>query len=586
MNGEWSLDALYLGFDDPKYQADRVRLTALCAALNDLTGRLAGMEPAQALHQVLSLQEELRQLSTLLMGYSSLRQSTNSRDADAVSNMGQLQAELSSVSGANAAFEAYVAALPDLEPLLAADPFLADYRYLLESIRRDSRYLLPAREEEILSRMNISGGSAWSQQQGHLTSAVEVDFRGGKTNLSAIRNMAYDPDPALRRDAYEAELACYPKIADAVAFSLNSIKLQVIQECQLRGYDSPLDQTLQGARMERRTLDALLSAMNDYLPRFWKYLRVKARVLGHEGGLPWYDLFAPMGENSRKFTIESARDYLLHVFASFDGQLHDMAAQAFDEHWIDFYPHDGKRGGAFCSGLQPIRQSRILTNFDGSFSDVVTLAHELGHAFHNVNLYDHRPLNKSYSMPVAETASNFNECIVNGYAIRHARSDAEKLALIESQLSDTTQIICDILSRYLFETAVFDQRASRFMDSQALCGIMLNAQKQAYGDGLDHSLLHPYMWVCKSHYYSTGRSFYNFPYAFGGLFARGLYAQYEEEGSAFVPKYKTLLHTTSVASVEDTAKIAGLDLTDKAFWARGLESYAQMIDQFIALAQK
>ena len=172
MNGEWSLDALYLGFDDPKYQADRVRLTALCAALNDLSGRLADLEPVQALHQVLSLQEELRQLSTLLMGYSSLRQSTNSRDADAVSNMGQLQAELSSVSGANAAFEAYVAALPDLEPLLAADPFLADYRYLLESIRRDSRYLLPAREEEILSRMNISGGSAWSQQQGHLTSAV------------------------------------------------------------------------------------------------------------------------------------------------------------------------------------------------------------------------------------------------------------------------------------------------------------------------------------------------------------------------------------------------------------------------------
>ena len=260
------------------------------------------------------------------------------------------------------------------------------------------------------------------------------------------------------------------------------------------------------------------------MPKFWDYLKATSHALGHEGGLPWYDLFAPMGHNSQQYTINTARDYLLEVFSSFDPALHDMVARAFAERWIDFYPHDGKRGGAFCSGIQPLRQSRILTNFDGSFSDVVTLAHELGHAFHNVNIYDHRPLNKGYSMPVAETASNFNECIVNGYAIAHAQSDAERMALIESQLSDTTQIICDILSRYLFESAVFEQRAGRFMDSDALCALMLDAQKKAYGDGLDHDVLHPYMWVCKSHYYSSGRSFYNFPYAFGGLFARGLYS--------------------------------------------------------------
>ncbi len=586
MNGQWSLDALYKGFDDPKYLADRKKLTALCGRINELAGKLTDLAPGEALHQALALQEQLRETSSLLASYSSLRQSTNSRDTEAVSNLGQLQAELGSVAGAGAAFEAFVAAIPDLEPLLAADPFLEAYRYRLETIRRDSQYLLSAREEEILARMDISGGSAWSQQQGHLTSAVEVDFRGGKTNLSAIRNMAYDADPAVRKEAYEAELACYPKISDAVAFSLNSIKLQVLNECELRGYESPLDQTLKNARMERQTLDALLSAMEDYLPRFWEYLRVKAEVLGHKDGLPWYDLFAPMGSNSEKYTIETARDYLLHVFSSFDGELHDMVARAFAEDWIDFYPHDGKRGGAFCSGLQAIRQSRILTNFDGSFSDVVTLAHELGHAFHNVNIYEHRPLNKGYSMPVAETASNFNECVVNGYAIAHAGSDAQKLALIESQLSDTTQIICDIYSRYRFETEVFANRSRKFMGSDELCRIMLEAQKQAYGTGLDHEVLHPYMWVCKSHYYSTGRSFYNFPYAFGGLFARGLYAQYEEEGAAFVPKYKKLLYTTTVASVEDTAKIAGLDLTTKEFWSRGLASYAAMIDEFIALARK
>ncbi len=586
MNGQWSLDALYRGFDDPKYLADREKLTNLCAELNALVPQLNSMAPAEALRKALALQEEITVTSSLLGGYAHLRTATNARDTEAVSHSGQLQAVSGTVAGANAAIEAYIAGIENLDAVIASDPLLEEYRFRLESIKADSRYLLTAREEEIMARMEISGGSAWSQQQGQLTSNVVVDYKGGKTNLSAIRNMAYEADPEVRRSAYEAELACYPKISDAVAFSLNSIKLQVINTCELRGYDSPLDQTLKRARMKRETLDALLSAMDDYLPKFWEYLKTKAHALGHENGLPWYDLFAPMGSNTKRYTIEDSRDYLLHVFASFDPQLHDMVAQAYADSWIDFYPKDGKRGGAFCSGMQAIRQSRILTNFDGSFSDVLTLAHELGHAFHNVQIYDQRPLNKRYSMPVAETASNFNECIVNGYALAHAGSDDERIALIESQLSDTTQIICDILSRYLFETAVFENRSSKFMGSDALCQIMLDAQKRAYGDGLDHKILHPYMWVCKSHYYSTGNSFYNFPYAFGGLFARGLYAQYEEEGTAFVPKYKKLLNTTPVASVEDTAKIAGIDLTDKAFWARGLASYAQMVDEFVRLVNK
>ncbi len=583
MNGQWSLDALYLGFDDPKYLADREKLTALCAELNAFVPQMNSMSPTEALHKALTLQEEISVTSSLLGGYAHLRSATNARDSEAVSHSGQLQAISGSIAGAKAAIEAYIASVEDLESIIASDPLLEEYRFRLESIKNDSKYLLSAREEEIMARMDISGGSAWSQQQGQLTSNVVVDYKGGKTNLSAIRNMAYEADPEVRKSAYEAELACYPKVSDAVAFSLNSIKLQVINACQLRGYESPLDQTLKQARMKRETLDALMDAMNDYLPKFWEYLKVKAKALGHKNGLPWYDLFAPMGSNSKRYTIEDARDYLLNVFSSFDSQLHDMVAQAFAENWIDFYPKDGKRGGAFCSGVQALRQSRILTNFDGSFSDVLTLAHELGHAYHNVQIYDQRPLNKSYSMPVAETASNFNECIVNGYAYKHAASDDERLALVESQLSDTTQIICDIMSRYLFETKVFENRSSQFMGSDELCQIMLQAQKTAYGDGLDHNVLHPYMWVCKSHYYSTGRSFYNYPYAFGGLFARGLYAQYEEEGAAFVPKYKKLLNATTVNSVEDTAKIAGIDLTDKAFWAKGLESYAQLVEEFVKL---
>ena len=231
--------------------------------------------------------------------------------------------------------------------------------------------------------------------------------------------------------------------------------------------------------------------------------------------------------------------------------------------------------------MECLNESRILTNYDGQFTDVVTLAHELGHAFHNQCIQSHRPMNKDYSMPVAETASTFNECVVMAAAIKAAKSDDERLALIESQLQDATQIICDIYSRFRFEAMVFANREEQFMNADALCGFMTEAQKQSYGDGLDHNCMHPYMWVCKGHYY--GPTFYNFPYAFGGLFARGLYAQYLTEGEAFVPKYKKLLYTTSIATVEDTAKVADIDLTDKEFWRAALQTIADQIDLFCQL---
>ena len=328
----------------------------------------------------------------------------------------------------------------------------------------------------------------------------------------------------------------------------------------------------------------MLSAMEEYSPKFWQYLKAKAKALGHENGLPWYDLFAPMGNASTSFTTEEARDYLLKQFSTFDEELAAMVARAFDEAWIDFYPHDGKRGGAFCSNVRKIGQSRILTNYDGMFTDVVTLAHELGHAFHNECIRAHRPLNQGYSMPLAETASTFNECVVMNAAIKTAADKEEKIALIESQLQDATQIICDIFSRYRFETMVFANREQQFMNADTLCAFMLEAQKQSYGDGLDHSCLHPFMWVCKSHYY--GPTFYNFPYAFGGLFARGLYAQYEKEGASFVPKYKKLLYTTPIATAENVAKVADLDLTDKEFWRGALQTIADQIDLFCALVEE
>ncbi len=581
--GTWDLSILYDGFDTPEYRADLQKLGELAPELAALAGRVGELAPADLVTEYIRLNEALSELTEKLAIYASLRSSANTRDSEANSMLGRIMALTSTLSAPSAVIEKAISEIDDLEGLVDSTPALAEYKYLVMNIKRDSRYLLSDKEENVLARMSISGASAWSDLQSALTSGVKATLGDEELTLSMVRNLAYFPDPVLRKQAYEAELACYDSIKEAVAFALNSIKLQVLTECDLRGYESPLAKSLYQSRMKRETLDALLGAMVEYLPAFHKYLRAKAHALGHEGGLPWYDLFAPMGKIESEFTVDTARDYLLGIFGKFDGELHDMVKCAFDNRWIDFYPREGKVGGAFDCGVPSAKQSRVLTNFDGSFSDVVTLAHELGHSFHDRQVFCHSILNQGYSMPVAETASTFNEVLVMETAIAAATDREEKLALIESQLMDACQIICDIYSRFIFERSVFENRPTEFLDPDRMCELMLAAQRTAYGDGLDGEVLHPYMWLCKGHYYSGGLSYYNYPYAFGGLFARGLYAKYREEGDAFVDTYKAMLRATSVTDVEECALVAGIDLTSKDFWRAGLRSIAERIDEFCAL---
>lgn len=587
MNSEWSLDELYKGFDDPKFVSDFARVDEMIARSNELAEEIGNLDGKEAVLRYIALQEEFSLLVHDLYSYASLRSSANTKDAEGASCIGRLMSKMSSTTRSETIVKRHIAELPNLDEIIESDPILKEYEYLLHCLRDDNKHMLNEQCEEIMSLYNISGGSAWSDLQGFLTSSVAVDYRGERIGLSSVRNLAYDPDPAVRRDAYDAELACYEKIKDSVAYALNSIKLQVINSSRLRGFESPLDEALYNARMTRETLDALLAAMNEHMDIFRRYLRIKAEALGHGNGMPWYDMFAPLTKGEgKKFTTEEARDYLVNIFKGFDSELADMVQRAFDEAWIDFYPRDGKVGGAFCADLEGHNQSRILTNFDGMLGDVVTLAHELGHAFHNLNVETHRPLNNGYSMPVAETASTFNENVVMEAAIDAAETDEDKLALIESQLMDAAQVICDIYSRFLFESSVFENRENHFMFADKLCELMLDAQKKAYGDGLDPEYLHPYMWLCKGHYYSSGLSFYNFPYAFGGLFARGLYAKYREMGQDFVPVYKKLLYTTPIASVEDAALVAGIDLTKKEFWEKSICSYEKLVDEFEILARR
>lgn len=583
MNTEWSLEVYYKGYEDPAFAEDFELLQKNAQALETALGQAREQDDVQGLVTVLEAKEAYAKVLFKLNEYLGLRNSVDTTDGKTLDYIGRLDKINASTAKAQSAMDKYIAGVADLEACIAAHPLLTEYAFLLRNTKKNAVHLFSDEMEAMISRMNLSGGNAWSRLFDYLTSTLKVDYDGEQITLPAVRNLANDPDGAVRKKAYEAELASYAKIEGSIAYALNNIKSQVRMLAQERGYGSALTMTLDQSDMKRETLDAMFGAMQEYLPAFHKYMRAKAEYLGYHNGLPWFEMLAPLGRNDKKYTLEETKQCLLDSFGQFSKDMADMMERAFDEEWIDFYPREGKVGGAFCCEVSHAGQSRILTNFNGSFDAVDTLAHELGHAYHGTQTCDHRILNRDYPMQVAETASTFNETHITCLAIAKATGE-EKLALLDNILMNTTQVICDIYSRFLFEDSVFNACEDRFLMPEDLKAMMLDAQKKAYGDGLDPEYMHPYMWACKGHYYSEALSYYNFPYAFGAMLAMGLYSMYLKEGEAFLPKYNKFLHTTTVMSVEDTAAVVGIDLTSKDFWRESLKSFADMIDEFVELA--
>ena len=565
--------------------ADLTRLTALYDEHDVRAGedKKADDATVAAFDAVIGETNAVMERVRLLSGYLSSHTSTNARDDDAQGELSQLQAELSQLARLRSRFDAWVASI-GADELTARSTAAADHAYPLERSTLRAAHQMTEAEEGLLADLSLTGSTAWVRLYGTYTSQLVVPVEGpdGTTTpmpMSRARGLAYDADPAVRRAAFEAELATWKANDVPIIAALNAIKGEAATVNRRRGWADDLEPALAANGVDRPTLDAMQQAVEASLPDFRRYLRTKARLLGHpaDTGLPFHDLFAPLGDgNARQW--DEATEAVTTTFGTYSPELRRLAERAVDDKWIDAEPRDGKRDGAFCMGVADDR-SAVLLNFDGSFRSVQTLAHELGHAYHNVTLAQRTPLQRQLPMALAETASIFCETIMVQHGLATAAPD-ERLALIEGDLQSACQVVVDIHSRFLFERSFCEARAKRTVSSAEACQLMADAQAATYGDGL--SAGHPYMWAAKPHYYSS--AFYNWPYTFGLLFGLGLYARYTEDQDRFRGGYDDLLSSCGLASAADLAGRFGIDVHDTAFWQASLRVLQDRIDEFVALA--
>ena len=578
----WDLSKLYAGFDDERLHADLAEAFSRTAGIQHAIAALPGDGSADALIAVIEDMKTVANLQTKIGSFTLLTLSVDANCEPArafYERFIQLNIEWEQVYSA---LSRHLGGVADLDALIQGHPVLEEHAYMLRELKKSAAHTIDPALEPVVLKMQMTGGNSWEQLRDQLDSNLMIPFeKDGKEELlplSAIRGLANSDSADVRRRAYEAELAAYPRIEIPMAACLNGIKGEALTLIGLKHFDTVLDTALDISRMDHETLDALLSAMHDSLPMFRRYFRLKAKLLGYEGGLKFYDLFAPVGECAQHYTLDEARETLVRVMGRFSPKMAAFIDHAFEDRWIDVYPREGKQGGAFCSGVHPLRMSYVMTNFDGSYSAVSTLAHELGHAYHDSCLYDNSVLMCDYPMPLAETASIFNETLLMEKTLETA-DDRTRITLLDQQIGDAAQVVVDILSRFIFETEVVERRKDHALSPRELCEIMLDAQKQTYGDGLDPEYLHPYMWACKSHYYSTSIHFYNFPYAFGMLFGLGVFARYQEKGEAFLPEYDRLLNATGSGNIREVAASVGIDVADKAFWMKSIKALEDKVDQ-------
>lgn len=515
---------------------------------------------------------------------------TNDKHASVV--MGQIIDLMSQFEKMQTVFMKKIVTIADdrWQNLLEKDEELSKVAFALNEIRREGKRLLSEKEEAIFTELSKDGLTAWSNLYDTTVSIMTIPYTdndGKTTELSigqAMNRMYADPDSKVRKQLFMKWEEAWTKFAPIFADTLNHLAGYRLTVQKFHGRESFLDEPLKYNRMSKQTLEAMWQAVEQNKEPFIKFLQQKAKVLGMEK-LGWQDVDAPVvlgKEKAHQFTYEEACDFIIENFATFGPKLSSFAEQALKNRWVEAEDRPYKRPGGYCEELPELEESRIFMTFTGSSSDVSTLAHELGHAFHSYVMKDLPRLNRNYAMNVAETASTFAETIVASATVNQAKTNEEKVTLLNAKLENATAMFLNIHARFLFETAFYEERQKGIVSEERLNELMLEAQKKAYCDSL--SSWHPHFWCSKLHFFIDDVPFYNFPYTFGYLFCLGIYGEFLKNPEGFEERYIALLKDTGSMKVEELAmKHLGVDLTKKEFWESGIKLIAKDVEQFICL---
>ncbi|BDP42187.1 oligoendopeptidase F [Deinococcus aetherius] len=578
----WRTDDLYAGLDDPRLSADlaelRARIAALEATFDSLGVRKGGsVATPGTVARVLDGLNDVSALLRRVSAFTSAYGRTDSRDALAQQRTGEVTTLGLPLGPLRSRLTAWLGE-QDVEALLAGSGVARAHEHLIRRAVERARHQMTPEEEDLAARLWPSGAGGWAKLHGNVTSQLTGEYRGERLPVTALRALATEPDEGVRRDAFDAELVVWKNAEVVLAAAMNGVKGEEGTLAARRGFPDSVSPSLLAHGIDRETLEAMQGAVVRSFPDFRRYFAAKARALG-KARLDWWDLFAPVGRSETEWTYGAGTRFVEAQFRSYSDRLGNFAARAFREDWIDAGPREGKRGGAFCMAWEG-DASRILMNHSPSLDSVSTLAHELGHGYHNLLKSVHTPLQRETPMTLAETASIFCETIVQNAALERATGE-ERRYVLETQLLGHAQVVVDIHSRFLFERAVFEKRMERDLTPGELCDLMTWAQGETYGDAL--ATLHPYMWAVKPHYYSL--AYYNYPYTFGLLFGLGLYAQYVRarergEEASFQARYDDLLASTGLADARTLAARFGIDLHAPDFWEGSLDVIRGQIAEY------
>ncbi len=462
---------------------------------------------------------------------------------------------------------------------------IAPTAFHLNEARDEARRKLPPEFETLIESLATDGYHAWGRLYGVVSGNKRVTFDGETLSLGQLQNRYEDhADRDVRRRAFALYEESWAELAKTCVMSLNYQAGFRLTTYKQRGWESVLEEPLTNNRLTRETLAAMWGVIAAKSGKLLDYFQAKAKLFG-ASQLEWYDVYAPVGAVDKTFTYAEAGDFVVEAMQPFNPDIAAFCRQAIDNRWIEAENRSGKRAGAYCTGLPLSRESRIFMTYNGSYNGLLTLAHELGHGYHSWVMRDLPYGAQFYTMSVAETASTFNELVVNEAGYRQAEDDRARLSLLAAKLNDAAAMLMNIRARYEFEQAFFAERARKSLSIDELNSLMVTAQKTAFHDGL--ASYHPHFWASKLHFHITEAPFYNFPYTFGFLFSNGVYAQAMAEGAAFVDRYIALLRDTGSLTTEQLAHThLGVDLSQPDFWEAAVDRVLADVDPFVELVER